>query len=58
MNEEIIKSIKKHIDGMTPYLSTCGDSYYAAGYLACLNDTSDGLDVLEDVVRRELAGWA
>ena len=26
-------------------------------YVPCLNDSSEGIDVIETVVRRELGGW-
>lgn len=32
-----------------------GGTHYA--YIPCLNDSAAGLDVIEDVVRRELMGW-
>lgn len=32
-----------------------GGEHY--GYIACLNDSDGGMDVIESVVRRELSGW-
>ena len=32
-----------------------GGTHYA--YLQCLNDSPVGMDMVETIVRRELAGW-
>ncbi|OYZ90097.1 MAG: hypothetical protein B7Y00_00290 [Sphingomonadales bacterium 17-56-6] len=32
-----------------------GGSHYA--YMPCLNDSPVGMDMVETIVRRELAGW-
>ena len=37
------------------YFEENGGEHFAA--LPCLNDSEDGMRVLEDIVRRELAGW-
>ena len=42
------------IDGKEVFLENGGEKY---AYIPCLNDTELGMDVIEDVVRRELKGW-
>jgi protoporphyrin/coproporphyrin ferrochelatase len=37
------------------YFTEAGGEHFA--YLPCLNDSPEGLDVIETVVRRELMGW-
>ncbi|WP_245626710.1 ferrochelatase [Croceicoccus naphthovorans] len=42
------------LQGRDTFLAAGGESYAA---LTCLNDTEAGMDMLEALVRRELAGW-
>ena len=36
-------------------IEEAGGTHYA--YLQCLNDSPVGMDMVETIVRRELAGW-
>ncbi|RDE08400.1 ferrochelatase [Pelagibacterium lacus] len=42
------------IGGREEFLQAGGEHY---AYIPCLNDTDDGMAMLEDIVRRELGGW-
>jgi len=42
------------ITGREQFMEAGGEDY---AYLPCLNDTGPGMDVIEDIARRELAGW-
>lgn len=42
------------IGGREIFLENGGEKY---AYIPCLNDTKEGMDVIEDIVRRELKGW-
>ena len=43
------------IRGREQFIDECGGEQFAA--LSCLNDTPLGMDMIEALVRRELAGW-
>ncbi len=43
------------MEGRDSFLEAGGDAY---SVVPCLNDSERALDVIEDVVRREIAGWA
>ncbi len=40
--------------GKESFLQAGGEDY---AYIPCLNDSPAGMDMIETVVRRELAGW-
>lgn len=42
------------IGGRETFLSAGGEKF---GYIACLNDTPGGMEMIERMVRRELSGW-
>ncbi len=42
------------MEGRESFLDAGGENYSA---VPCLNDSEGGIDVIEDVVRRELGGW-
>jgi ferrochelatase len=42
------------ITGREQFIEAGGESY---AYIPCLNDSEAGMDVIEDLVRRELSGW-
>ena len=42
------------IRGKEQFISGGGEKF---AYLPCLNDSEAGIDMLETLVRRELAGW-
>ncbi|MEM6535933.1 MAG: ferrochelatase, partial [Pseudomonadota bacterium] len=43
------------MEGRESFMDAGGENY---SVVPCLNDTEPGIDVIEDVVRRELGGWA
>ena len=40
--------------GRETFLEACGTDF---AYLPCLNDTAPGIEMLQLLLRRELAGW-
>ena len=42
------------MEGRDEFLEAGGEKY---AYIPCLNDSDDGMKVIESVVRRELSGW-
>jgi len=42
------------MEGRDTFLEAGGENF---AYIPCLNDSPGGMDMIEDMVRRELAGW-
>jgi ferrochelatase len=42
------------ITGQEQFMAAGGERF---GYIPCLNDSNGGMDMIEQMVRRELSGW-